>query len=177
MNLPNLLTLSRIALTPIFLSLLLHPYNEHSKILSYVIVIFSIAALTDALDGFLARKMNQQTELGKFLDPVADKILILSGFVGILLTAQPVYKLPVWMQILILFRELVIVIGVMTLFFFTGKVHSIPNKLGKLTTVMQMLLIGSCLLNWSGTLWLAYAVAFLTATSCLVYTLQGMAKF
>ncbi len=177
MNLPNFLTLSRIALAPIFLSLLLLPPAENSHTLLFVTAIFAIAAFTDALDGFLARRWRQQTDLGAFLDPVADKILILSGFFGILLTAQPVFKLPVWIQILVLFRELVIGIGVMTLFLFSGKIHSLPNKLGKLTTVMQILLIGASLLNWNLTLEFAYVVAALTAASGVVYTVQGMRKF
>ena len=177
MNFPNFLTLLRIALAPVFLALLLQSPAEYPNILAFVFPIFAAAALTDAFDGFLARKWKQETELGIFLDPVADKVLILFGFLGILLTAQPVFKLPVWFQILVLFRELVIIIGVMTLFFFTGKIHSLPNKLGKLTTVTQILLIGSCILNWAGTANFSYAVAFLTAASCVVYTVQGMAKF
>ena len=177
MNLPNLLTLFRISLVPFFLSVLLQSPDENSRACLHAFLIFGIAALTDALDGFLARRLNQETDLGKFLDPLADKLLILSGFLGILLTSQPVYKLPIWVQVTVLFRELVIALGFLTLFLFSKNIHFVPNPLGKLTTCFQMTLIVFCLFNWPGTMLIAYFTVLLTILSGIVYTSRELTQF
>jgi len=177
LNLPNSLTLFRIALVPVFLSIILQSPEENSQARLHAFFIFGIAAFTDALDGFLARKFNQQTELGAFLDPLADKMLVLSGFLGILLTTQAVYKLPIWVQVTVLFRELVIVLGFLTLQLFSKKITFIPNHLGKLTTFSQMALILFCIFNWPGSIEAAYLVAALTIASGIVYTSRELRKF
>lgn len=165
MNIPNLLTLLRIALVPIFFILLLTP---GARIVAFTV--FAAAALTDALDGLLARILNQKTELGAFLDPLADKMLILSGLIGIYLTKQPVHEPPLWFLVVVLFRELVFVIGFFTFFFFSKKMIICPNLLGKATTLTQMFLVVVCLLNWPGMLPLTFVSGALTVTSGLVYT-------
>ncbi len=112
-----------------------------------------------------------------FLDPLADKLLILFGFLGILLTAQSIFKPPLWVSVIVLFREIVIALGFLTLFFFSKNIHFRPNWLGKTTTCTQMMLILFCLLSWPGTIALAYAAAFLTITSGVVYTVREMTQF
>ena len=82
MNLPNLLSLLRIILTPLFIILL---FSESSSNRIFALIVFAVAAITDAYDGHLARKYNLITPEGKFLDPLADKILVLSAFLPSLL--------------------------------------------------------------------------------------------
>ena len=140
MNLPNKLTIFRIILVPIMVAV---PYlNIGGTILSipisYLIIdlIFIIASITDKLDGTLARKNNQITTFGKFLDPIADKILVLAAMI-ILVELQ---KIPAWIPILILFREFV-VSGYRLIASQNGGEVIAASKWGKLKTVTQMVAI------------------------------------
>jgi len=100
-NIPNLLTFFRIALIPVLVLLLLSP-SELLSILS--VVVFSIASITDWLDGYLARKMNIVTNLGKFLDPIADKLLIAAALVMLV----GLGRIPAWMVVMIIGREIAV---------------------------------------------------------------------
>lgn len=177
MNLPNLLTLIRIALVPVFFAIIIQSPAENPQAPFFALLIFCVAAATDALDGFLARVLKQQTELGMFLDPLADKLLIVSGFLGILITGQPVFKPSMWIQVTVLFREIVIVLGFLTLHFFSKNILFRPNWIGKMTTFSQMLLILFCILNWPGAFLFSLVVAFFTVTSGIVYTVRELKQF
>ncbi len=102
MNLPNKITLFRVFLIPIFLVLLLVPQIPNGRILAASI--FIIAALTDLLDGYLARKNNLVTNFGKFMDPMADKLLVCSALICFVQLGQ----LPAWIVIIIIAREFII---------------------------------------------------------------------
>lgn len=140
MNTPNKLTIFRIILVPIIVIISLIPI-QGSFIgipIQYIImdILFIIASITDKIDGYLARKNNQVTNFGKFLDPIADKILVVSAL--IILVGEG--KLPTWIPIIIIFREFLVsgyrLIAVQS----KGKVIA-ANKWGKLKTVTQMIAI------------------------------------
>jgi CDP-diacylglycerol--glycerol-3-phosphate 3-phosphatidyltransferase len=101
LNIPNSLSLLRIALTPVFIIFLFydHPYAN-----LWALIIFLVASITDALDGYYARKHDQITDQGRFLDPLADKILVLSA----LISFAVLEVIPYWMVALIVFRDLFI---------------------------------------------------------------------
>ena len=140
MNLPNKLTIIRILLVPIMV--IIPFFNLETKIagipLTYLIVdlIFIIASLTDKLDGYLARKNNQVTTFGKFLDPLADKILVLSAMVMLV----EMGKIPGWIPIIVLAREFV-VSGYRLIAVEKGGKVIAASKWGKLKTVTQMIAI------------------------------------
>jgi CDP-diacylglycerol--glycerol-3-phosphate 3-phosphatidyltransferase len=98
-QLPNILTILRILLTPVFIVLLFyeHPYSNF-----WALVIFVIASITDAYDGYVARKYDLETDYGRFLDPLADKILVSSAFISFAV----IEIVPYWMVGLIIFRDL-----------------------------------------------------------------------
>ena len=131
MNLPNLLTILRILLTPILIILILQ------KRLDLATGLFSIAALTDALDGLIARQFNQKTKTGAILDPVADKFLLTSAY----LTLSAIDFLPQWLTILVISRDVIIVAGIIILFLFQNGVEIRPSIISKATTVFQLLTI------------------------------------
>ncbi|MBR5246112.1 MAG: CDP-diacylglycerol--glycerol-3-phosphate 3-phosphatidyltransferase [Clostridia bacterium] len=129
-NLPNLLTISRIVITPIFLAIILAEELPHRYLVACVI--FSIASITDAFDGHLARKNNQVTNFGKFLDPIADKVLTTAA----LLAFMSMGLCNIWIVMIILFREFTIA-SVRMIAASNGVV--IPaNIWGKIKTVSQM---------------------------------------
>lgn len=131
MNLPNYITLLRIILIPFFVDFMVYGYYREA------LIVFSLACVTDALDGLLARMLKQKTELGAFLDPMADKLLILSAF----LTLVYLNRIPVWLVIVVVSRDLILTMGSMIIYFTTRTLKIQPSLTGKLTTVMQLAVV------------------------------------
>ena len=131
-NLPNRITIGRMLLAPLFVLLALWQFAGHDM---WAALIFFVASVSDILDGRLARRLDQITTLGKFLDPLADKILICSAYIALL----ALDRLPAWMVIIIVCREL-IVSGVRILAADAGVVIA-ASPLGKLKTALQTLSI------------------------------------
>ena len=133
-NVPNILSALRIILTPIFLYL----YWEGSFIWGIVgLGVFSLASLTDFLDGYIARKYKIETELGTFLDPLADKILTFSAFISLLFLNDRLF--PWWAIAIIVFRD--IFITVMRIVAKMRKVKMKTLKMGKIKTAVQLVFL------------------------------------
>lgn len=130
LNTPNLLTIARIFITPIFLAVILMDMLSHKFLIACII--FSIASITDAIDGHLARKNNQITNFGKFLDPIADKILTTSA----LLAFMSMGLCNIWIIMLVLVREFAI--ASVRMIAATNGVVIPANIWGKIKTVSQM---------------------------------------
>ena len=137
MNLANLLTVFRILLIPTFATLFLYGWDVEA------LVTFAVAAATDWLDGWAAREWKQQTELGTYLDPVADKALLITSF-AMLASARAV---PLWALVLVCTREIVIVGGWMITHLITRSRRVDPSALGKATTAMQLAAVTALLVN------------------------------
>jgi len=137
MNTANRLTLFRILLVPFFVILLIYGYHTPS------LLVFSAASLSDALDGLVARKCNQMTRLGSFLDPMADKTLLVASFV----TLAILRLLPGWFAVIAISRDLIIVVGAMIVYILTGNLNFSPTILGKAATMFQILTIAAALLG------------------------------
>lgn len=124
--------------------MLLVPFIVWTMVIDYwatALVLFSVAALTDMLDGNLARSRNEQTILGACLDPLADKVLLLSCFVTLALIPSPFFGIPLWFVGLLLLKDLILVFGVMTIYWRSGVVSVHPTKFGKATTVLLLAFI------------------------------------
>jgi len=170
MNLPNTITLIRVILIPFFVDLMIYGYYRTA------LLVFVTACLTDALDGMIARLTNSKTELGAFLDPMADKLLIVSSFV----TLAILTKIPVWLVIIVVSRDIILTLGSMVIYF-TGHSLSIkPSLLGKSTTVLQLLVVTFTLVLIAygiksdylrGAYW---AAAGFTVASGVQYIIRGM---
>ena len=132
MNIPNILSLIRIILTPLFIILLFADFKM-AKV--FALLVFAIAAITDAYDGHLARKYNQITPVGKFLDPVADKILVLSAFISFAF----INIIDFWMVGIIIFRDL-FVTGLRFILSSRG-FEFVTSKLSKYKTAFQLTII------------------------------------
>ena len=132
MNLANKIKMGRLFLVPICVSILLIN-TQPAKIIS--VVIFILACLTDALDGYIARTKNLVTDLGKFMDPLVDKLLVSS----VLIALVDLKKISCWVAIIIIWRELIIT-G-FRLCAVNKNIVIAANKLGKIKTVLQMIMI------------------------------------
>ncbi len=140
LNLPNSLSLIRILMAPVLVLLLLSPEEKLSVVSAAV---FVVVCMTDWLDGYLARKMNQTTTLGKFLDPLADKLLITTVFIMLI----PLDRVPAWVVALMLGREMAVT-GLRAMAASSGKVIS-ASWLGKLKTVSQIVCLVPLMLHYS----------------------------
>ncbi len=135
LNIPNMITLGRIIAVPFMIWLVL----IHK--LDWAFWVFVCAGLSDGLDGYLAKKLNAFTEVGAFLDPIADKLMLVSVFV--ILGVQDF--LPLWLVIMVVFRDLAIVVGAFLIEVMTHKLEMAPNLSSKINTTVQIVLASSVL--------------------------------
>lgn len=150
MNLPNKITISRIFLIPLFLIVMLVPFSwgdvqvgEYRLPVTHLVgaIIFIIASCTDWIDGYYARKLNLVTNLGKFLDPLADKLLVSAA----LITLVELQLAPAWMVIVIISREFAVT-GLRLVLAGEGEVVA-ANMLGKIKTWAQIIAVSALLLH------------------------------
>ncbi|MBM7624811.1 CDP-diacylglycerol--glycerol-3-phosphate 3-phosphatidyltransferase [Sporohalobacter salinus] len=169
MNLPNKLTLLRIILVPIFMFFLLfNPAGEATVYTRYLAVaVFTMAAITDGLDGYIARKQNLVTRFGKFIDPLADKLLISAALVALV----DMGEISSWAAIIIIGREFAIT-GLRVVAASDGIVIS-ASKLGKYKTTLQIIAIIAIIINLPYSLALIWLAVLLTIISGLDYLWKG----
>ena len=167
MNLPNILSLFRLCLTAFFI--LAMTYQRYTAALA----LFVAQAISDLLDGFFARMMHKKTDLGAWLDPIADKVMLVSSY--LVLGFQEI--IPFWVVAVVLARDAVLVLGFLFLHFFSYRiVPPSPSLLGKMTTLFQMVTV--LYLLWSTTrefqIYFFYGVAAFTTISGFQYLLLGI---
>lgn len=144
LTIPNLLTFLRMALIPVFASLLFYGYS------GWALVVFVIAGLSDGIDGFLARRFKQESELGTIIDPIADKLLMTTAFIVLTMpnVLQPARHLPVpfWVTAAVIGRDVLIITVAGAINIMTGFHGFRPSWLGKLSTFVQVIAVTLILL-------------------------------
>ena len=150
MTTANKVTILRILLIPFFVGATLYYVGSGNEAFRLVAILcFAIAAICDGVDGYIARRYDQVSELGKVLDPLADKLLLVSGIVLLSFNNAPYFqRIPLWLTLTIIGRDTLIVIGVVLIHFTVGKVKVRPRLTGKIATVFQMIAVISILLRW-----------------------------
>ena len=141
MNIPNSLTILRILLVPVYIGFM--TYGSYG----FALLTLLVAGFTDAIDGHLARKLNQRTRLGTILDPLADKLLLTSSFISLAMF----HLVTTWLVILVVSRDIILLLGTAVAHVTTTPINVTPTFLGKGTTLLQLsyvLLI--VLLTWRG---------------------------
>ena len=131
MNLPNIITLGRLLSVPVAIYLILNNY------MTAAFWLFVAAGISDGVDGYLAKTLGQSSALGAYLDPIADKVLL----VGVYLTLGHAGHLPTWLIIMVVFRDLIIVGGIVLLHISTNEVRMRPLLISKINTAAQIALI------------------------------------
>ncbi len=172
MNIPNMLTLLRILLVPVTVIFLMQ--GAFVKAL----IVLAISGLTDALDGFLARILNQQTVLGAYLDPIADKALIVSCFVT--LSIKDI--IPGWFTVIVLSRDVIILVGIAILSIMSIPYKIRPSIVSKITTALQLITIlffllyciHSASIDYKWLMALQWLTVAFTVISGLDYMLRGI---
>jgi cardiolipin synthase len=169
MTVANLITILRIILVPIFII-----YMLNNRVLASLIV-FIIAGVSDALDGLIARILHQKSSLGAHLDPLADKLLLMSAFVTLAIFG----RIPSWLAVLTISRDVIILLGVLILYLNRYPIKIKPSLLSKATTCMQVITILIVLSNGliSVQFLKVYAVwvtTLVTVASGLQYMREGL---
>jgi cardiolipin synthase (CMP-forming) len=169
MGLANWLTVLRILLIPVFVTLLV--YRRPGPAL----IVFGVAALTDLLDGWAARHWKDESSLGAFLDPMADKLLLMSSFV----TLTWLKALPFWIAAVVISRDLILVMGALAIHMAGGRITPRPSWAGKVATFFQVLTVLMGLLArfyqvTAGLRMVVWLAAIFTVVSGLQYIVQGM---
>ena len=174
LNLPNFLTLLRIVAIPLFL-ILLEDYHYGEAL-----AVFVAAGITDGLDGAIARLTHTKTTLGAYLDPAADKLLLLSSFIAL----GFMHVVPRWLAVVVISRDVVIVLGYFLLFMLTQRTMEVqPSIFGKLSTFLQLTAVTLVLVSLarpdpaleSIRAVVFYVTGALTAVSGLQYMYRGLA--
>ena len=182
MTTANKITILRILLIPFFVVEIIYYVrtgNEAYRLAG--LLSFAVAAILDGVDGYVARHYHQWSELGTILDPLADKLLLVSGIVVLSFDHTPrLEQIPLWLTGTIIGRDLLIGIGVIVVWLMVGKIKVRPRLVGKIATVLQMAVVLWILLKWGGGFaagWLKYislGAGVCTGLSGLLYVLDGM---
>ena len=179
LNWPNRITIARIILVAPLVICLLNLNEGWPPMRHLTFGLFVLMALSDGLDGFLARRLKEETPLGRFLDPIADKLLIACALI-LLATGNcsvPGFRLPSWVPVIAVGKDLILIIGFTLTYFTTGEFFIRPRIWGKTCTLIQSVLVGWTLLApdlgpllqrvWPGWYWLASGWAVVAACDYL----------
>jgi cardiolipin synthase (CMP-forming) len=150
MTTANKVTILRVLLIPFFVVELIYYVRTGNEAYRLAAILsFAVAAICDGVDGYIARHYNQKSELGAILDPLADKLLLVSAVVLLSFDNTPYFhQVPLWLTGTILGRDLLLGIGAVVIHFVVGKITVRPRLSGKLATVFQMLAVTWILLRW-----------------------------
>jgi cardiolipin synthase (CMP-forming) len=182
MTTANKVTILRILLIPFFVVETLYYVETGNEVHRLVAILaFAITAILDGVDGYIARRYNQRSELGAILDPLADKLLLVSGVVLLSFDHAPrLGQIPLWLTGTVIGRDLLLLIGIFVIRLTVGKVTVRPRILGKVATVFQMAVVIWILMDWDRDLdarwfkaWTLGAAAF-TGISGLLYIWDGV---
>jgi cardiolipin synthase (CMP-forming) len=170
---PNLLTVFRMVLIPVFVSLLFY------QRFLLALAIFIVAGVTDGLDGLLARRFDQKSSLGTILDPIADKLMMVTSFVVLSMRSvfpQPIpshLPIPFWVTIAVISRDVFILVGAAAINIVTGFRGFRPSMLGKINTTVQIVAIGAIMLAASVPYGTGYYLPTIYATVFAFAVLSG----
>ena len=172
MNLANKISIARIILIPFFIAAII--YSR----LGVALGIFMLAIISDAADGFIARTLEQKTELGTILDPVADKLLLMSAYITLsIVNLKELITIPPYVMIIVISRDVIIVLGSIMIYMIKGSLEVSPSITGKITTFFQMMTIVSVLVqfDYSAVIW--NIAVTLTIASGIDYVIKGSRQF
>lgn len=176
MNIANKLTITRVLAVPFFIAATIYYVPEREYLRFSALAIFIFAIFTDVLDGYIARKHQQKTTAGAILDPLADKLLVISAFFC-LYQAQHLagsFRVPISILLIVVSRDVILLTGSAIIYLLNRKIDIVPTTWGKATTFFQVIAIIGVLLQVPIFPIIWYGVAFVTVVSGLGYIKNGV---
>ena len=169
MNLANKISIARIILIPFFIAAITYSRMD------IALIFFTLAIISDGVDGFIARTRNQKTELGTIIDPVADKLLLISAFIclSVVKNIPPDLRFPPYVPIIVISRDVMIVLGSVIVHIIKGNMKIAPSVIGKITTFFQMMTIVSILVHFDYSYIVWNLTVLLTVLSGIDYIMKG----
>lgn len=180
MTLATKITLMRIVLIPVFVGFALYYASSvergmpDERLRIATIIVFAVASISDALDGWIARRFNQRSKLGVILDPLADKLLMISAVCVLSFSSWP-DGLPLYLVVLSLSREVLTIAGAFVVKFVAGKIEVQPHWTGKMSTLTSILAVAAAMLSLGAVVpWISAVAAVFVVASSSVYFWDGV---
>ena len=173
MNIANKISTFRILSVPFFIACLLFYTPEKMYLRDLALVIFILGVISDGLDGYIARKAKMQSKAGLILDPLGDKLLLMSAFIFLSPICRLDLKFPLWVSFIMISRDLIIIMGAVVIYMVKQNLDVHPTKWGKLTTTFQMLSVICVLLQWKLALFIWWPAVIFTVVSGIDYVKRG----
>lgn len=172
MNFANKISIFRILSVPFFIASLVYYAPEREYLRYLALVIFILGVISDAVDGYIARKAKQQSKAGLILDPLGDKLLLMSAYVSLYFISLKI-KFPLSVVLIVISRDALILIGAVVIFIVKQEINIFPTRWGKLTTTFQMLSVILVILQWGFSYIFWWIAVFFTVISGFDYVKRG----
>ncbi len=173
MNIANKISTFRILSVPFFIACLVYYSPEKAFLKNLALAIFILGVISDGLDGFIARKAKLQSKAGLILDPLGDKLLLMSAFIFLSPISRLELKFPLWVVFIVISRDMIIIMGAVVIYMVKQAIDVYPTKWGKLTTTFQMLSVVCVLLQWKMSPFVWSAAVIFTVISGIDYVKRG----
>jgi cardiolipin synthase len=175
MNFANKISTFRILSVPFFIASLTY-YSKDKDYLRFVALgIFILGVFSDAIDGYIARISKQKSKAGLVLDPLGDKLLLVSAFICLHLIDEfpQGIRFPLWVTLIVISRDAIIILGAVVIYMVKQEINVSPTKWGKLTTAFQMSSVIAVFMQWQFVYILWWIAVFFTAISGIDYVKRG----
>lgn len=172
MNFANKVSLFRILSVPFFIACLIYYCASKEYLRSVALCIFILAVISDAVDGYIARRAKLQSKAGLVLDPLGDKLLLMSAFI-LLSFDKFAVKFPLWVTLLVLSRDMFILLGAVVVYIVRQDINVTPSRWGKFTTIFQMLSVIAVLMQFKFSFLLWWPAVIFTVISGSGYIRRG----
>lgn len=173
MNFANKISTFRILSVPFFITCLIYYRPEKEYLRFLALGIFILGVISDAVDGYIARKSKQQSKAGLILDPLGDKLLLMGAFIFLSPLSKMAYKFPLWVTLVVISRDTIILLGALVVYIVKQNIDIYPTRWGKLTTIFQMLAVILVLLQFSYSFIFWWAAVIFTVVSGSDYVRKG----
>lgn len=176
MNFANKVSIFRVISIPFFLGVVLY-YDPQRDILRFVALgIFLLAVVSDFIDGYIARVKKQKTKFGSIVDPLADKLLLITSFIALYSknNLYPGLFFPLWVVLVVISRDTIILLGAVIIYIMKQDLNVVPSNLGKFTTFFQMMTVVSFLLRLNFVTIMWNIAVFFTILSGIDYIRKGV---
>jgi len=172
-NIANKISTFRILSVPFFVACLIYYSPERAYLRFAALGIFILGIISDAVDGYIARRAKQQSRAGLILDPLGDKLLLMSAFIFLSGISKIRPDFPVWVTLVVISRDMIILLGTLVIYLVKQNLDIYPTRWGKLTTTFQMAAVASVLIQLSFSFVFWWLAVVLTLISGFDYTMRG----
>jgi cardiolipin synthase len=174
-NFANKISTFRILSVPFFVASLIYYSPQRDYLRLVALGIFILGVISDAVDGYIARKSKQHSKAGLVLDPLGDKLLLMSAFICLYLIDNfpSGIRFPRWVALIVISRDIIIILGAVVIFMVKHEIDIFPTRWGKFTTTFQMLSVILVFLQWKAVYLFWWVAAFFTVVSGMDYIRKG----